>query len=66
MSISIKDLDFATAKESLARIDRILGDFGFAAPENSVKMQDLLNKLAVELNRFATSMCIIKPRSQQQ
>lgn len=66
MSISFKDLDFASAKESLARIDRILGDFGFVAPENSVKMQDLLHRLAAEMNRLATSMCIIKPRSEQQ
>lgn len=66
MSIRTNDIDFAGAKDALTRMERILDDFGFSAPEDTEKAQHLLTKMAAAVNDFATAMLLIKPRSQQQ
>jgi hypothetical protein len=66
VSIRTNDIDFAGAKDALTRMERILDDFGFSAPEDTEKAQHLLTKMAAAVNDFAISMQLIRPRSWQK
>lgn len=65
MSITLPDIDFAAAEDALARLDKLLGNFSYAAPEDAEKTQYLLTQVAASVNDFATAMRLIKPRSER-